>query len=98
MSDSGDGSTHPYDVATSAFADLAERAGEYAEIWRRAIARNAAGEYKPEDALVDVQALWGLSVRDLARTSSALLEVLAPHVPTDAFSGGTSSERAPTTD
>jgi hypothetical protein len=96
VSDSGDGSTHPYDAATSVFADLAER--EYADIWRKAISRNAAGDYKPEDALVDVQALWGLSVRDLARTSSAMLEALAPLLPTDAFSGGTSSESAPTTD
>lgn len=98
MSDSDDGGTHPYDAATSVFADLAERAGEYADIWREAISRNAAGDYKPEDALVDVQALWGLSIRDLARASSAMLEALAPHVPTDAFSGGTTSERAPTTD
>ena len=81
-------SEHPYDRATAALADLAERAVEYADIWRSAISRNAAGDYKPEDALVDVQALWGLGIRDLARMGSAMVEMLAPAVPKDAFASG----------
>ena len=84
--------THPYDAVTAAFADVAERAVEYADIWRSAITRNAGGAYKPEDALVDVQALWGLAVRDVARVGSALVESLAPIVPRDAFSGGGDAE------
>jgi hypothetical protein len=88
---------HPYDRATAAMADLAERAVEYADIWRSAIERNADGEYDPGDLLVDLQQLWGLGVRDLARASSAFLEVVAPMIPKDVFGPGTSDE-APVSD
>ena len=84
--------THPYDAVTAAFADVAERAVEYADIWRSAITRNARGAYQPEDALVDVQALWGLAVRDATRVGSAFVESLAPLIPKDAFSGGGDAE------
>jgi len=78
---------HPYDAVTAAFADVAERAVEYADVWRSAITRNASGAYQPEDALVDVQALWGLAIRDAIRVGSALVEAVAPLIPKDAFGG-----------
>jgi hypothetical protein len=88
---------HPYDVATAALADLAERAVEYADIWRKAITANASGDYKPEDMLVDVQALWGLGVRDAARMGSAMVEALTPILPKDGFATG-SADAGPTSD
>jgi hypothetical protein len=88
---------HPYDAATAALADLAERAVEYADIWRDAITRNAAGDYKPEDLLVHVQALWGLGARDAARMGSAMLEAVAPMFPKDGFSTG-AADAGSTTD
>lgn len=88
---------HPYDAATAAFADVAERAVEYADIWRKAITRHAAGDYKPEDMLVDVQALWGLSARDAARMGSAMVEAVAPMLPKDGFASG-AADAGPTSD
>jgi hypothetical protein len=88
---------HPYDAATSALADMAERAVEYSNIWRKAIERNAAGEYQAEHALVDGQALWGLAARDTARLSAVMLQAFAPMVPKDAFRKPAAGE-SPSTD
>jgi hypothetical protein len=95
MADAEPTEEHPYDAATAVLADLAERAVEYADIWRSAITRNAAGEYKPEDMLVDVQALWGLGVRDAARMGSAMVETLAPLLPKGGFAAGAADAGTP---
>lgn len=49
---------------------------EHAEIWRSAISRNAAGEYRAEDALADWQALWGLALRDASAVWTAMFDVV----------------------
>ena len=76
-----------YDKVTDALADVAERAVDYADVVRSAVERNAAGTYAAKDYLVDLQTLWGMSIRDAARVGSAMVEVMAPLVPTDVFEG-----------
>lgn len=71
----------PYDKVTAAFADASERLVEYADVWRSAIARNASGSYAADDLLVDLQALWGMSIRDAARVGAAVVESMAAAVP-----------------
>ncbi|CAN5612655.1 hypothetical protein BH18ACT1_BH18ACT1_12600 [soil metagenome] len=73
----------PLDQVTAAVADVGERLGEYADVWRSAVDRNGRGAYAAEDYLVDLQALWGMSVRDAARIGSAFVEALAPLLPRD---------------
>jgi hypothetical protein len=73
----------PFDQVAAAVADVGERLGQYAEIWQSAVDRNNRGEYKADDYLVDLQALWGMSVRDVARIGSALIEVVGPLLPRD---------------
>lgn len=63
---------------TAVFADASERLAEYADVWRSAIERNAQDDYAADDFLVDVQALWGMGVRDLARVGAAFVETIAP--------------------
>jgi hypothetical protein len=76
-----------YDKVTGAFADASERAVQYANVWKSAIERNAAGTYKSEDLLVDVEALWGMSVRDAAALGAKVVESLASFVPDEADEG-----------
>jgi hypothetical protein len=73
----------PFDRVTAAVADVGERMGEYAAVWRSAVDRNSRGDYKADDYLVDLQALWGMSVRDAARIGSALVEAIGPLLPRD---------------
>ena len=56
----------PLERVTEVFADAGERLVEYADVWRSAIERNARDDYAAEDFLVDLQALWGMGVRDVA--------------------------------
>jgi hypothetical protein len=67
-----------YGDVMGAIADVSERLVEYTSVWRKAIERNARSEYKADDFLVDLQSLWGMSVRDAARISSALLAACTP--------------------
>ncbi|MEY2468835.1 MAG: hypothetical protein QOF21_1533 [Actinomycetota bacterium] len=60
---------------------VAERIGQYAEIWQEAAARNAANEYSSDDALVDLQRTWKLAIGDMAQSSAALIEVLGAMAP-----------------
>jgi hypothetical protein len=69
----------PYDGVMDAFADVSERLVEYAGVWRKAIERNAKTTYQADDFLVDLQTLWGMSVRDAARITSAVLAACTPH-------------------
>lgn len=73
----------PFEQVTAAFADAGERLVEYADVWRQAIKRNAESEYAADDFLVDLQTVWGMGVRDVARAGSAFIEVLAPLLPRD---------------
>ena len=63
---------------TAAWADVSERLEEYVTVWRDAIDRNAADDYAADDWLCDLQTLWGMSVRDAARVSAALIDVIGP--------------------
>ena len=73
----------PFDQVAAAVADVGDRIGEYAAVWRSAVDRNNRGEYKADDSLVDLQALWGMSVRDVARIGSAVVDVVGPLLPRD---------------
>jgi hypothetical protein len=66
------------DGVMDAFADVSERLVEYAAVWRTAIERNAKSNYQADDFLVDLQTLWGMSVRDAARITSAVLAACTP--------------------
>jgi hypothetical protein len=68
-------------------AHLAERAQEYAGIWRSAIDRNAAGQYKPEDWFDDVNRTWVMAAEDAARAFAAVVDAMA------ARSAGTTDPR-----
>lgn len=68
----------PYEAVTAAWADLAERAVAYTDVWRSAIERNASGAYRAEDLLVDLQTVWGMGVRDVARVGATVVEAMAP--------------------
>jgi len=60
---------------------VAERIGQYAEIWQDAARRNAAQEYTADDALVDLQRSWKLAISDMAQSSAAFIEVLGSMAP-----------------
>ena len=75
----------PLERVTEVFADAGERLVEYADVWRSAIERNARDDYAAEDFLVDLQALWGMGVRDLARVGAAYVETIAPFLGSDAY-------------
>ena len=62
----------PFEKVTAAFADAGERLVEYADVWRSAIVRNAAEDYAADDFLVDLQTIWGMSVRDVTRAGTAV--------------------------
>jgi len=47
--------------------------------------RNAAGAYKSENLFVDLQALWGMSIRDAARVGTAVVDAAATLVPDEPF-------------
>ena len=80
--------TDPFENVVGAVADVGERLVEYAEVWRKAIDRNAAGTYAADDFLVDLQSVWGMSVRDAARVGAAFVDGLAPLLADDAFGPG----------
>ncbi len=75
----------PFDEVVDAFADVGERLVEYADVWRDAMVRNAAGQYAADDFLVDLQSVWGMGVRDAARVGSAVVEAVAPLVSDASF-------------
>jgi len=90
----------PVERVTAAFADIGDRLVEYANVWRSAIDRNAEGAYAADDFLVDLQTLWGMSVRDVARFGAAYVEAVAPLLPEDRFGspkrpGGEGGEESP---
>ena len=65
-------------------ARLADRAQDYANLWRSAIERNAAGDYKPEDWFDDVNRAWVMAAEDAARTFAAVVDAVAARRPEDA--------------
>ena len=58
-------------------ARVSDRAQEYADIWRSAIERNAAGGYKPEDWFDDFNRAWVMAAEDAARAFAAVVDVVA---------------------
>jgi hypothetical protein len=75
----------PLEKVIEVFADASERLVEYADVWRSAIERNARDDYAADDFLVDLQALWGMGVRDVARVGAVFVETIAPFLGSDAF-------------
>jgi hypothetical protein len=70
---------------TDAVSDLAatwavigERLGDYVHVWREAVERNGNEDYAADDFLVDLQTLWGMSVRDVARFGVAVVDAAGP--------------------
>jgi hypothetical protein len=58
-------------------ARVSDRAQEYADIWRSAIERNAAGAYKPEDWFDDVNRTWTMAAEDAARAFAVVVDAVA---------------------
>ena len=56
---------------------VTDRAQEYADIWRSAIERNAAGAYKPEDWFDDFNRTWVMAAEDAARAFAAMVDMAA---------------------
>jgi hypothetical protein len=73
---------------TAVWADVSERLEEYVAVWRDAIDRNAADAYAADDWLCDLQTLWGMSVRDAARVSAAVIDAITPLLAPDDDDGG----------
>ncbi len=70
---SDDAAAAPHSEAVAAPHDgLAEQA----EVWKSAIRRNAAGQYRAEDALADWQTLWGLALRDASAVFAAMFDAV----------------------
>ena len=68
------------DPTPDPLARMTERAQEYAGIWQSAVERNAAGAYKPEDWLDDVNRTWVMAAEDAARAFAAAVDaVVAAH-------------------
>ncbi len=67
---------NPVDVVAELLGDMANRVGEYAEIWQGAAARNAAHDYGSQDLAADVLRAGGLAMRDMANVGVAFLSVL----------------------
>ena len=72
-----------FDRMTAAWTDLGGRVDEYLDVWRSAISRNAAEDYKAEHWLEDLQTLWGMSIRDSARVCAAFVDTFSPYLSTD---------------
>jgi hypothetical protein len=71
-------SDDPVEQLTELAATAAERATAYADVWRSAIERNAAGAYAGADLLADAQALWGMAVADWLGAAAAVARAVAP--------------------
>jgi hypothetical protein len=71
----------PFDRVAATFADAGERLDAYADVWRSAIARNAADDYEAKDFLVDLQTLWGMGLRDVTLAAATAFELAANLLP-----------------
>ena len=60
------------------WASIGERTQDYVEVWRSAIERNADDDYAARDLLEDVEALWGMTIGDVARFSAAIVDAAGP--------------------
>jgi hypothetical protein len=65
------------DPEVDPLAQLADRAQEYAGVWRSAIERNAAGTYKPEDWFDDVNRTWVMAAQDAARAFAMVVDAVS---------------------
>jgi len=70
-------SDDPYERARAAFDDIGERFDEYAAVWKGAVERNGRNEYAADDFMVDLQKLWGMSVRDAVTATAAVVDLMA---------------------
>lgn len=70
-----------FDKVTDAVTEATERLNEYAAVWQAAATANAAGTYKAENWLDDVQTVWVMSAHDMAKGWAAYIDAIAKTVP-----------------
>lgn len=70
-----------FDQLTDALTDVTERLNEYAAVWQAAAAANAAGTYKAEHWLDDVQTLCVMTAHDVAKGWATFVDAIAKTVP-----------------
>jgi hypothetical protein len=68
----------PVERLTALAATAAERATDYAAVWRDAISRNAAGTYTGTELLADAQKLWGMALADWLDAAAAVADAVTP--------------------
>jgi hypothetical protein len=71
----------PYEQLTDLAATAVERAADYAEVWKKAIERNATGSYAGGDLFTDIHTTIGMAMDDAAKVASAVLSALAQPKP-----------------
>ena len=72
--------TDPFRPLAESWAGIGKQLAAYSEVWRAAIVRNAEGTYVAHDYLVDLETLWGMSLRDAARVAATCVDLIAPIV------------------
>jgi hypothetical protein len=70
-----------FDQVTDALTDATERLKQYAAVWQTAATANAAGTYKAEHWLDDVQAMWVMAAHDAAKGWATYIDAIAKMVP-----------------
>jgi hypothetical protein len=70
-------SDDPFERFKASFDDVGERVDEYSTVWKSAIERNGRNEYRADDFMVDLQKLWGMSVRDVVSAGAAVVDLMA---------------------
>ncbi len=60
---------------------IAERMGQYGEVWQRAAAANARGEYTADDAVADMTSVMKQAAKDMIETSAAMIEMIGAFAP-----------------
>ena len=70
-----------FDQFTDALTDVTERLNDYAAVWQAAAASNAAGTYKAEQWLDDVQTMWVMTAHDVAKGWATFIDAIAKTVP-----------------
>lgn len=70
-----------FDKYTDALTEVTERLKEYAAVWQTAATANAAGSYKAEHWLDDMQKVWVMTAHDAAKGWATFIDAIAKTVP-----------------
>lgn len=74
-------SEDPVDAVAAFWAKAGKRTQQYLDVWSRAAAKNAAGDYSADDLMVDLEKVWGMSIADATAYGAGMLAQLSSLVP-----------------